>query len=168
MIPAPLLLVWRYRKWIGIIAGAVALVWLIWAQVDAYGDRRAKSAREAVQALWDADTLARQAATDKAIADAKAKEDAARAANEVIEDEYQAKLVAAAGERDGYYRMLQQARNQVRAVTSREATSAVIAATAGEASIADRIDRAVAGVIVEHRANSDQLDALIAVVKPQM
>ena len=146
---------------------AVLLAFLVYA-IGAYGDKRAAKEHAKVQALWDADTRARDAVTAKAVADALFQERAVRSNNEVIEREYQAKLLAVAGERDDVYRLLQQARNQVRAGASREATGALIAATAGEANIADRIDRAVAGVVTEFRANADQLDALIAVVKPQM
>jgi hypothetical protein len=64
--------------------------------------------------------------------------------------------------------MLQRARGEVRTCAAREATGSLITATAGEATVLERIDRATAGLIVESRQNADQLDALIAVVKPQM
>ena len=156
--------IWRHKAEVAIL---LALLGLLYA-IGRYGDNREAKGRAKVQVLWDADTEAREKVTAKAIADALLQERAARSNNEVIEREYQAKVAAATADRDATYRLLQQARNQVRSSASREATGALIAATAGEASIADRIDRAVAGVVTESRANADQLDALIAVVKPQM
>jgi hypothetical protein len=158
----------KYRKWIAYAALLAALIAVsLWYRhsLIAAGDK-AGAARVTLQ--WQADTEARQKVTDKAIADAAAQEKAARLANVEIENAYFAKVAAATADRDSVYRLLQQARNQVRGIAAREATGATIAATAGEASIVDRIDRAVAGVVTEDRTNADQLDALIAVVKPQM
>lgn len=171
MIPllAPLLLKFPLLgrlpwRWIG-IGAAVLAVGVVYVK---HRNDLIEAGRAEVRALWDADKLLQAEAVAKAVADAKASEAAATERNEVIEREYQEKLAAAAADRDGIYRLLQSARGQVRASASREATSATIAAATREAAIAERVDRAVAGVVAESRANADQLDALIAVVKPQM
>ncbi|MGC3959582.1 MAG: hypothetical protein QM813_17030 [Verrucomicrobiota bacterium] len=163
-----LALAWRFRKWIGIALLALAIGgWLL------HQYRAAISAAEArgearIKIQWTADTAARDKASAEAIAASRQKEQAALAANEVIVNDYTQKLVAAAGERDGYFGMLQRARGEIRSCTSARATDSVIAATAGEATIAERIDRATAGVIVESKQNADQLDALISVIKGQL
>lgn len=168
MIPflAPLLLKLRALpwRWIG-IGAAVLAVGVVYVK---HRNDLIEAGRAEVRALWDADKLLQAEAVAKAVAEAKASEAAATERNEVIEREYQEKLAAAAADRDSVYRLLQSARGQVRASASREATSATIAAATREAAIAERVDRAVAGVVTEARANADQLDALIAVVKPQM
>jgi hypothetical protein len=155
-------------KLIGRIAVPVLVLLVAWWSIRSYADRVADGREAEVRALWEADTAARDKVAAKGIADALAKEAAARATNEVIEREYHEKLSVAAADRESVYRLLQQARGEVRSVTSREATSATIAAATREAAIAERVDRAVAGVVTEARSNADQLDALIAVVKPQM
>jgi len=178
MIPflAPLLLKLPWLKklrklpwrWILIGIAAVAAAAWIWAQIAAYGSRREGDGRAAVQALWDANKADIQKLTDARILENATKEAAAAARNEEIEREYKAKLAAAAADTERTYGLLRQARIAANRRAGEAATGATIAIAASEASIAERIDRAVAGVVTEHRANSDQLDALIAVVKPQI
>src|SRR5690606_13335565 len=160
-MPALLLRLWKPltgAAFLALAAGAILF----------YGHAREQAGEARIMAMWSQDLAARRAADEALRAAEKARFDKARALNEEIEREYQEKLGAVAADRDSTFRLLQQARNQVRAVTAREATSALIAATAGEAAVAERVDQAVAGVVAESRANADQLDALIATVKPQL
>lgn len=46
-------------KWLGIGAAVLAVVGVAWWRIDSYGDAREKTGREAVQAEWDKDILAR-------------------------------------------------------------------------------------------------------------
>lgn len=156
------------RKWIGYGLAAVLVAALLLAYRHSLIVDGRRQGEAKVQALWDADVAAREAVANKAIVAARAKEAAARAANEVIVNEYTQKLVSIAGERDGYYGLLRQARGTVLACRANQATDQLIAATAGEAAVAERIDRAIAAVIVESKLNAEQLDALIAVVNGQM
>jgi len=156
------------RKWVGYGLAAVLVASLLLAYRHSLIVDGRRQGEANIQALWDADVMIREAAANKAIVAARAKEAAARAANEVLVNEYTQKLVSIAGERDGYYGLLRQARGTVLACRANQATGALIAATAGEAAVAERIDRAIAAVIVESKLNAEQLDALIAVVKGQM
>lgn len=160
--------IWANRKWIGYGLAVILVAGLLLAYRHSLIVDGRRQGETKVQALWDADVAARQSAASKSIADARSKEAAARAANEVLVNEYTQKLVSIAGERDGYYSLLRQARGTVLACRANQATGAIIAATAGEAAVAERIDRAIAAVIVESKLNAEQLDALIAVVKGQM
>jgi hypothetical protein len=161
-------LLWRLRKPIGIAAGLLALFAAVGWQVHAFGERAEERGRAEIRDLWQADTLARDAVNAAELARQAADREVQRKANDAILEDYNAKLLAAAGDRDNYFRLLQRARGEVHSLAAGQATGARIAATAGEAGIAERIDRAVAGVIVEARANADQLDAVIAVIKPQV
>lgn len=163
-----LALLWQFRRYVAYALLAAALIGALTWYRHSLIAAGIKQGEARINALWQADTAKRDAIAAHSIAAAREKEQTARDANALIEDAYEQKLVAAAGEHDGYFRMLQQARGKVLACGAREATSATIAATAGEASIADRIDRATAGLITEARNNADQLDALIGVVKPQL
>jgi hypothetical protein len=160
-MPLLLLKYWRIAAAALLLAALVA--GLLWVRHSGY-----VAGSAAVQATFDAYKASVAQTALKAIAEAQAKEHAAQAANGVIENEYQQKLAASAGERDSVFRLLQQARGKVRSCAASEATSATIAASAGEANIAERIDRAVAGTVAESRDNSDQLDALILVIRQQM
>ena len=159
---------WANRRWIAYGLAAVAVMAALLGYRHSLLSDGRRQGEASVQALWDADAAARAATASKSISDAREKEAAARSANEVLINEYTQKLVSIAGERDGYYSLLRQARSSVFACRAGQATDSVIAATAGEASVAERIDRAIAGAIVESKLNAEQLDALIAVVKGQM
>jgi hypothetical protein len=165
-----LLLGWLRRHWqvVAVLAGVALLTVLFLHALNSFGDRREAEGRAAVTAQWQADTAARDAVNAAEIERQRVEREARRVANDKVLEDYNAKLIAAAGERDNYFRMLQRARGEVRGLAAGQATGALIASTAGEASIAGRIDRAVAGVIVEARNNADQLDALIAVIQPQV
>jgi len=169
MIPAPLLLVWRYRKLAGYALAAVAAVWLIWAQIAAYGSRREDAGRAAVQELWEADTAARQKTTDKAIADAKAREDAAKAANVEILQDANEKLTAIAADRTSLSGLLRAARDQVRSLTSAEATDITLADVAARVAARQReIDAAYDAYDSACRRDAVRLGALQAEIRPQM
>lgn len=153
------------------LVGSVAIL----AGLYGYAHHQGRvSGKASEHALWVADTQARDKATADAIAKAQAQADAARQHNTEVESEYQSKLAAVAASRDQYVGLLQRARGEVRSVTAHEATSALIAATTGEADRAERIERSIERVeratervVPEATSTADQLDALIAVVKPQ-
>lgn len=171
MIPPNL---WPWRT-IGRIAVPVVVLGLAVWQVRAYADRVADAREQEVRALWEADTAARDLAAVQAVAAATALAKAALERNRDIEADYLAKLAAADAGRDDTLRLLQRARDQVRAGASREATSLTIAAQASEARrieelrrLDDRIAAATADLRVEAGQNADQLDAVLAEVIPQM
>lgn len=148
------------------LTGAAALALIAW-QIHAYGERREQEGRDAVQALWAADTAARDKAMAEAIAAQKAAEEAWRKQGEVVESEYQARIASIAADRDSTYRLLQQARSALYRSAAEDSGTGV-APAAGQASGADRLDRLFAGAIEECRANIEQLDALIEAVRPQV
>ena len=154
--------------------GAAAVL-AAWAAIHAYGDRREDAGRAAVKALWTADVEARDRAALEAISAVRAAEEAQRKANEVIESEYQARLSSIASDRDSVERLLREARDEIRRRTAAEATGALIAAQSSEARrleelrrIDERIAAATADLRVEAGQNAEQLDALIAVIGPQL
>lgn len=148
------------------LTGAALLALVVW-QIHAYGCRREEAGRSAVQAMWEADSMARDKAMADAIAAQKAAEEAWRKQNEVIESEYQARIASIAADRDSTYRLLQQARSALYRSAAEDSGTGV-APAAGQASGADRLDRLFAGSIEECRANIEQLDALIEAVRPQV
>jgi hypothetical protein len=159
---------WRL---IGAIGIAVALLIVAW-RIHHAG---VMSERARVTALWQADTAKRDKATQDAIDAAQKREQDAIKHNAEVENDYLAKLDAIERSRDQYVGLLQRARDQVRAAASHEATSLSIAAQAGEAGRAERIkrslervERATERVVPESTATADQLDALIAEIKPQL
>jgi len=158
---------WALRRPIGIVMGVLLLSAALLWQLNRFEKRAEARGRAEIRDLWQADTVAREKVAAAELERQLAEREARRVANDAILEDYNAKLIAAAGERDNYFRLLQRARGEVRGLAANEATGALIAATAGQASIAERIDRAVAGVIVESTNNADQLDALIAVIEPQ-
>lgn len=127
-----------------------------------------------IHAQWAADTARRDSADAAIRAQNAAREAQARQHNDEVVNDYAQKLAAAAGSRDEYFRLLQRAR-QVHPVPAPEAGGAASPVAAGQnpspdgaGDPAERVDRAIAAVIAEHRANSEQLNALIAVIKPQL
>jgi hypothetical protein len=154
---------------------AVAVVGLVWWQVVAYGDRREAAGRAAVKELWVADEMREQAVADAATNAARLQDAADAARNQEVADAHAKDLAAATADRDRYRGLLQRARAAASAVRTGETPSAGDVAPAGEAgsaaetgSLADRIDAAIADALVEARQNAAQLDALVAVVRPQM
>jgi hypothetical protein len=168
-------LAWAFRRQIGYVLAAVALVaGFLWYRHNliAMGDAQGSSR---VQALWDADTAKRDKATQDAIDAAQKREQDAIKHNAEVENDYLSKLDAIERSRDQYVGLLQRARDQVRASASHEATSLTIAAQASEAGRAERIkrslervERATERIVPESTATADQLDALIAEIKPQL
>lgn len=150
------------------LAGAGLLALIAW-QIHAYGERREQDGRAAVQALWEADSAARQSATDKAIAAAAAAQEAQRQHNEVIEREYQEQLAGIAADRDGVYRLLQQARGEVRRLAASEATGQRgLDALAGIAARAAEVDRRLADYDAACQRDAVRLEALQRQVRPQL
>lgn len=142
-----------------------------------YSQKRAgiASGKAEIQALWDADTLARDKATAEAIADAEAAKVAALQHNQEVEREYQEKLAAVVASRDQYVGLFERARDQVRAISTREGASITDALRTGEARgaerigiVARRVEAACERIPAEARMNADQLDSLIEVIRPQL
>ncbi len=88
--------------------------------------------------------------------------------NDEVESDYLAKMDKLSGERDVLVGLLKRARGQVLTLAAGQGTGAAVAAAAGPAPSTDQLDAALAAALIESRANADQLDALIAVVKPQL
>lgn len=162
-------------KLIARIAVPVVVLLVAWWQIRAYADRVADEREGEILALWEADTAARDKAALEAVAAATALAKAAVERNRDIEADYLAKLAAADAGRDDTLRLLQRARDQVRAGSSREATSLTIAAQASETRrleelrrLDDRIAAATADLRLEAGQNADQLDAVLAELGPQL
>jgi hypothetical protein len=150
------------------IAGAAILALIAW-QIHAYGERREQEGRDAVKALWAADTAARDKAASDAIAAANAAAEAQRKQNEVIESEYQARLASIAADRDSVERMLREARDQVRRLAAAEASGQRgLDALAGIARRAAEVDRRLADYDAACRRDATRLDALQRQIRPQM
>jgi hypothetical protein len=159
---------WRFRKLIGYALLAAALVTAFLAYRHSLINGGIAQGRDEVKALWAKDSAARDKATQEAIASALKREDDARKHNDQVVADYAQKLSAAAGSRDEYFSLLQRARNQVRGLAANQGSSAPSPAPTCEATGTERLDSAIAAALVESRENAEQLDALIAVVKPQL
>jgi DNA-binding protein H-NS len=173
VVMLPLLLKLRALPWRFI--GAVALVLLAWWQVSAYAERRADAREAEIRALWEADELAERQEADRQAADNAVQEAAAAARNEGVINEWKAKHAAAVADAGRYYRLLRDARTAASRSPPAQGGDQPGAAPAGEAggaegagSLADRIDRAIAAVLVEARQNADAKDALLAELVPQL
>ncbi len=167
MIPLPKL-PWR---WIGVLGLLVLAGW----QIHAYAERRADAREAEIRALWEADDLAERQEADRQATDNAAKEAAAAARNEEIIFEYDKKVAAAERDRDRYVRLLRDARAAANRSSPAQGGDQPGTAPAGEAggpegagSLAERIDRAIAAVLVEARQNADAKDALLAELIPQL
>lgn len=158
-------LAWNFRRYIAAGIGACVVAWL----VHAYGDRRAQE----VMARWQAETAAINRATEAANAKARKKEGEALARNEVIEREYSKKIAAAESARDRTLRLLQSARacDPVRTSEAESLSDSFGASEAGRDQAFRRLaelNSAIADLRKEAEQNADQLDALLAEVKPQL
>lgn len=149
------------------IALAAAIAW------GAYADYAAgrKAGQDAVQTAWDKDKAQIQAVADAAIAAATKERDAALTANKGIQNDYQAKLSAANANAAGFAQRLRNAESLIAAGGSSVPKTGGGQPTAGPSSpsSADQLGSLVTLVTqlrTECSANSDQLDALIAEVKP--
>lgn len=144
--------------------GAALLAGLLWG-IYSYGNKRESAGRAAVEALWKADTVAREKATDEAIAKAEADKAAALANNvKVTEDANQA-LRAIAADRDSLAERLRAYQNSLRSLSARQATDQrgldVAAGIASRAAEADRLydeyDTACRNDAVRFKALQDEL-----------
>jgi hypothetical protein len=159
-----------WQAWAGLAVVAV----FMWHGHSRY-QAGLKQGRAEITAQWQADTAKRDKADADAIAAAQKREQDAIKHNAEVENDYLSKLDAIERSRDQYVGLLQRARDQVRASASHEATSLTIAAQASEAGRAERIkrslervERATERIVPESTATADQLDALIAEIKPQL
>jgi hypothetical protein len=155
------------------IIGAVALLaFFAWG---AYADYSAgkKAGSDAVQRLWDADLLKRQALTDAAIAKATQERDAALTANGVIQDEYQAKLTVANNNAADFAQRLRNATSRLLASSSamHSSGSGQIAPDPSAPSSAGQLGQLLAlitGLRSECIENAAQLTALQKEITPQL
>jgi hypothetical protein len=161
------------RRYWKVAAGAALLAALLWA-LHSYGQRRYEAGKDYVQAQWDADELLENQKAAAQLASNQAAEAAAATLNEEQVRESKQKAAAALADRDRIYRLLVQARDSARggsAETAGRGAGASGASPDGRTAEADAdagIDQQIAAVIAERRANDAQLDALIAVIKPQL
>ena len=141
----------------------------------AYADYAAgrKAGQDAIQTAWDKDKAAIQATADAAIAQATKERDAAVAANEGIENDYQAKLSAATANAATFASRLRNAESLIAANRGAvpQAGNNPGATAASTPSSADQLGQLVTLVTqlrTECKANADQLDGLIAEIKTQL
>lgn len=161
-------LAWAARKVIGIAAAALFIGYLAVSRIHAYGQHKADAARAEEHALWQADTAQRDKAAAAVILAQAQKAASDKQHNDEVESEYLAKMDKLSGERDRIVGLLQRARGQVLTLAAGQGAGAPVPAAAGPAPSPEQLDAALAAALVESRANADQLDALIAVVKPQL
>jgi hypothetical protein len=141
MIPfLPLLL--KHRRLIAYGLAVAALIGgLLWYRASLIADGR-RQGEAKVTAMWRADTAARQAATDKAVAEARAAEEAAKANNTEVMRDANEKLVAIAADRDSLDGLLRAAEDRVRRLAAAQATGQRgIDVATGIAARAAEIDR---------------------------
>ncbi len=158
--------IWLLKFWKP-LAGA-ALVLAVWWALDSWGDSREQEGRTAVQAKWDEETRVRAEIASQAKAQAAATEEAARARNEEIIRDYEARIAAGAADTARLGRLLSDARKAARAGGGAEAAGQPGAPPACPPGEDGSIDAAIAAALIEARANADQLDALLAQIKPQL
>jgi hypothetical protein len=156
-------------KLIARIAVPVLVLLVAWWSIRSYADRVADAREGEIRALWEADTAARDKVAADAIAKAAAREIAALERNRDIEADYIAKLAAADAGRDDTLRLLQRARDQVRAIAASEATGQRgLDALAGIAARAAEVDRRLADYDRACRADAVRLQALQDQIRPQL
>jgi hypothetical protein len=131
------------------------------------------SGKAQIQTAWDADRAAIQKLTDTAIAAATKQRDEALTANEAIQNDYQTKLSAANANAADFSRRLSNALSGATANRSAvpQAGAGPSPATASTPSSAEQLGKLVgltADLHAECVANSAQLNALIAEIKPQL
>ncbi len=126
--------------------------------------------RAAVQKLWNENKKTIQATADAAIAKANQERDEAQRANEVISHDYETKILAARADAVSLAQRLRDAAARLAANSRATDKAGGQSATPGASAPASDgvLTSAVAGVFEECNANSDQLDALIAEIKPQL
>lgn len=136
-------------------------------------DLKGKAALASLQHAWDQDKAAIQKVTDDAIAKATQERDTALQANEAISNDYQAKLSTANSDAAQFAQRLRNAENIIAANRGAlpKANDNASPATTGAARGSDQLGQLVAlvtGLRTECKANSDQLDALSAEMRPQL
>jgi hypothetical protein len=139
-----------------------------WAYNHAY-DSGVKDGKATVQIAWDADKEAIQKTAAAAVAQATKERDDALQSNEVIESDYQTKLLSANASASDFASRLRNAYASL--ATNR---GAVPKSGGGQASPQasgssgdDRLTGLLANAAAECLQNDDQLDALAAEVSPQ-
>jgi hypothetical protein len=125
------------------------------------------------QELWDADRSKIQTITDAAIAAANKQRDDALEANEVTASEYQKKVDAANSSAADFSKRLSNALASLAANRSAPSQTggAPTASDPGPSPVAQQLGQLAAivtGLRTECSQNADQLDGLIASIKPQL
>lgn len=126
-----------------------------------------------VQTEWDADKINIQKVADVAIASAMKQRDDAIENNQVIHDQYEKQVAGISANAADFARRLRNAEAIITAGgrSTGKADSGPAPATAGQTSSADQFGRLLTLITDFHtecQANADQLDALIAEIKPQL
>jgi hypothetical protein len=132
-------------------------------------DLKGKAATEKLQLAWDADKTAIQKAADAAIAQATKDRDAALAANEGIESDFQTQLSSARALNDSLAQRLRLTASTATGSSSVPKTGSGQQSTpAGPAPSLGQIDDAIAATLTECAGNRAQLNSLIAEIRPQL
>lgn len=132
-----------------------------------------KAGSDAIQKLWDEDKAKIQATADAAIAQATKDKETAIAANEVIANDYQAQLLAANASAAQFAQRLRNAEAIIAAGggSSAKAPDKPGSVNPGSPAVAELLGQLVTLVTdlrTDCKADADQLDALIAQLKPQL
>jgi NhaP-type Na+/H+ and K+/H+ antiporter len=150
----------------------VLLAVFCWGAIADYSAGK-KAGQNSIQAAWDMDKAAIAKVTADAIAQRTAERDMALRANEVIHANYDAQLAANAASAVVFAGRLRDAETRL-ATNSRSAAETnhlAGSATTSAAASADQFGQLV-GLITDLRSecikNDDQLDTLIAQLKPQL
>lgn len=152
--------------------GALLVLGLLFAGFRAIYDAGDNAGQEKVQLLWDQDKALIQKEADRAVAKATQERDTALQANEVISNDYQARIDAANSNAANFASRL---RNALAATTNRGSTDktadnpeVIAARTAAVAQQLGQVVGLTAGLYADCKANADQLDALISEIRPQL
>lgn len=157
-------------KFVAIFVLVLALIGLGW-----WLDNRARAqgyaaGAAAVQVKWDVDKAAIMAAAAAAILKAQQDRDEALQANQVIHDTYEAELLAAHTSANSLAQRLREYAANATANSGRvpQADRGPGSPAAGTPSGDDRLTELLGAAFAECTQNADQLDALIAQLKPQL
>ncbi len=164
-------------RWIlSALAVVVAVAW-IWAKIEAYGDAREAVGRATVEGLWGVEKAAAVKVAQKAETDRIASESATAARNQEIARVHAEKTASLAADNNRLERLLKSAIAPRPAAGSDSNTEAagIPGATPASSPGSDEPPAAAAGIaadiaaaLTEARQNAEQLDSLIAEIKPQL
>jgi hypothetical protein len=147
---------------------AVALVGFGFYEYRTVYNSGKQAGMEQIQDLWDKDKIAVQVVTDKAIADATAQRDMALKANEVIHDDYETKLSAAAASANLFAQRLRDAYRAADRGAVPKGGSGQGSTAPSQPSGNDRLTGLLSAAAAECLTNDDTLDALVGQISPQL